>query len=122
MHMPFLVGSAATENTALVAAGAPNWQATGRGLFTGDASTVPVGNPTSGTFLYSNGGTLTARNRGGHVAPLVKPRDVQVFTASDTWMKGAGTVTVERHLIGGGGTGRISAAGTVRGGGRAGMN
>lgn len=63
----FLDASTATENLALLAGSAPNWQTMDRGVFLGDASTVPTGNPASGVFVYSESGSLKWRNSGGNV-------------------------------------------------------
>lgn len=76
-HMLFLDASAATENIALVAAAAPNWQTMDRGLFLGDASTVPTGNPASGVFIYSEAGVLKSRDPGGTVTSLAPSGSVQ---------------------------------------------
>lgn len=69
-HAFFLDASAATENIALVAAAAPNWQAMDRGLFIGDATTVPTGNPTAGGFLYVEAGALKYRGSGGTITTV----------------------------------------------------
>lgn len=69
-HMLFMDASAATENIALVATGAPNWQSMDRGLFIGDATTVPSGNPSSGGFLYVESGALKYRGSSGTVTTL----------------------------------------------------
>ncbi len=66
-HMLFADGSAATENLAFVAAAAPNWQTMDRGLFVGDASAPPTGNPSAGVFLYSESGAWKWRNGNGNV-------------------------------------------------------
>jgi len=62
--------SPATENIALVAAAAPNWQTMDRGLFIGDTSQVPTGNPANGGFLYVEAGALTYRGSGGTITVL----------------------------------------------------
>lgn len=69
-HAIFLDASAATENIALVAAAAPNWQSMDRGLFIGNASTVPTGNPSSGGFLYVEAGALKYRGSSGTITTL----------------------------------------------------
>lgn len=69
-HMFFCDASAATENIALVAAAAPNWQSMDRGLFIGDTTTAPTGDPSSGVFTYSNSGVLTVRQPDGAVIPV----------------------------------------------------
>lgn len=69
-YMFFCDASAATENIALVTASAPNWQSMDRGLFIGDASTAPTGNPSAGVFAYSSSGDLVARNTQGAVSTL----------------------------------------------------
>jgi hypothetical protein len=66
--MLFLDASAATENIALVTTGAPNWQTMDRGLFLGDASTVPTGNPAAGVFIYSEAGAAKCRGGGGTIS------------------------------------------------------
>ena len=52
-HMFFTDATAATENIALLAASAPNWQTMDRGIFIGNVSTRPTGVPTDGCFLFS---------------------------------------------------------------------
>lgn len=69
-YMLFLDASAATENIALLAGSAPNWQSMDRGLFIGNASTVPTGNPTSGGFLYVESGALKYRGSSGTITTL----------------------------------------------------
>jgi hypothetical protein len=69
-HAIFLDASAATENIALVAAAAPNWQSMDRGLFIGNVTTAPTGNPTSGGFLYVEAGALKYRGSSGTVTTL----------------------------------------------------
>lgn len=64
-HLIFADATATTENLALCAAAAPNWQTMDRGIFLGDASTAPTGNPASGGFLYSEAGALKWRGSGG---------------------------------------------------------
>jgi hypothetical protein len=68
--MFFMDASAATENIALVTTAAPNWQTMDRGLFIGDSSTAPTGNPSAGHFYYSNGGVPTFRTSGGAIINL----------------------------------------------------
>lgn len=69
-HMIFAEGNAASENIALLAASLPNWQSMDRGMFVGNATTVPTGNPTDGAFLYAESGTLKLRTSGGTVRDL----------------------------------------------------
>lgn len=69
-HMIFTDGSAATENIALLAAAAPNWQSMDRGLFIGNATTVPTGDPSSGGFLYVESGALKYRGSSGTITTL----------------------------------------------------
>jgi hypothetical protein len=52
-HMLFADFSTATENIALLAGAAPNFQSMDRGLAIGAATTIPTGNPASGLgFFY----------------------------------------------------------------------
>lgn len=67
-HLLFADGT--NLNIALVAASAPSWQGMERGLFIGDALAAPGSNPTSGAFLYSDGGTLFMRTSTGTVVNL----------------------------------------------------
>lgn len=69
-HMIFCDASAATENIALVTTAAPNWQSMDRGLFVGDMTTAPSGNPSAGVFLYSDTGDLKIRNTVGAVTQV----------------------------------------------------
>ena len=66
----FVDASAATENIALVTTAAPNWQSMDRGLFIGNATTVPTGNPSSGGFLYVESGALKYRGSSGTITTL----------------------------------------------------
>lgn len=58
-HMFFTDATGTTENIALFAAAAPNWQTMDRGIFFGNTSNAPTGNPTSGGFMYSSAGAGT---------------------------------------------------------------
>ncbi len=69
-HMLFLDASSATENIALLAGSAPNWQSMDGGIFIANASTVPTGNPTGGGFLYVEGGALKYRGSSGTITTL----------------------------------------------------
>lgn len=69
-HMIFLDATSTTENIALLTTGAPNWQGMDIGLFVGDNSAAPSGNPTSGHFYYSNAGVPTFRTSGGAIINL----------------------------------------------------
>lgn len=69
-HMLFTDATATTENIALLATAAPNWQTMDRGIFMGDASQIPTGNPASGGFLYVEAGALTYRGSGGTITVL----------------------------------------------------
>lgn len=53
-YMLYLEANAASENIALLAGAAPNWQSMDRGLFVGGVTTEPTGNPSGGCFLYFN--------------------------------------------------------------------
>lgn len=69
-HLLFLDATATTENIAVFAAAAPNWQAMDRGFFVGDTTAAPTGNPASGGFLYSEAGALKWRGSSGTVTTL----------------------------------------------------
>ena len=69
-HMIFTDASSATENIALLASGAPNWQSMDGGIFIGNASAVPSGNPSSGGFLYVESGALKFRGSSGTVTTI----------------------------------------------------
>lgn len=69
-HQLFLEGNAASENMALLAAALPNWQAMDRGIFMGNVTTAPTGNPSAGGFLYVVAGALTWRGSSGTVTTL----------------------------------------------------
>lgn len=69
-HLLFLDATATTENIAVFASAAPNWQSMDRGLFIGDTSTAPTGNPSSGGFLYSESGALKWRGSSGTVTVI----------------------------------------------------
>lgn len=69
-HLFFTDATATTENIAVFAAAAPNWQSMDRGFFVGDTSAAPSGNPSSGGFLYSESGALKWRGSSGTVTVL----------------------------------------------------
>ncbi len=69
-HMFSTDAAAATENIALLAASLPNWQTMDRGVFMGDVSNAPTGNPASGGFLYVVSGALTWRGSAGTVTTI----------------------------------------------------
>lgn len=69
-HMFFVDATSTTENIALLATAAPNWQTMDKGVFIGNADAAPTGNPASGGFLYVNAGALTYRGSGGTVTIL----------------------------------------------------
>lgn len=69
-HMFFMDASAATENIALLASAAPNWQSMDGGIFVANGTTIPAGNPSGGIFLYAEAGALKCRGSGGTVTVL----------------------------------------------------
>lgn len=69
-YMLFLDASAATENIALLTTSAPNWQSMDRGIFIGNTSTAPTGNPASGGFLYVEAGALKYRGSSGTITTI----------------------------------------------------
>lgn len=69
-YMLFLDASAATENIALLAGSAPNWQSMDRGLFIANSSTAPTGNPSGGGFLFVDSGALKWRGSSGTVTTI----------------------------------------------------
>lgn len=74
-HMLFLEANASSENVALLAASLPNWQSMDRGIFIGDATTAPTGNPTSGYFIYIDpaDGKLYSLGPGGTTTIIGRP-------------------------------------------------
>ncbi|MCK5609929.1 hypothetical protein KAR91_49105 [Candidatus Pacearchaeota archaeon] len=69
-HMFFTDATPATENIALLAAAAPNWQAMDRGLFIGNMSNAPTGDPTGGGYLFVDAGALKWHGSSGTVTPI----------------------------------------------------
>lgn len=74
-HMLVADASAATENIGLLSGSMPNWQSMDRGVFVGQATTAPTGNPADGVYLWTAdtvaGQTnLYARNENGKVEQL----------------------------------------------------
>jgi hypothetical protein len=69
-HMIFTDATATTENIALLAAAAPGWNAMDRGIFIGDTSSAPTGNPTGGGYLYVESGALKYRGSGGTITTV----------------------------------------------------
>ena len=65
--MLYLNGDATLENIALLTTAEPDWQTMDRGMFVGDVTTAPTGNPASGGFMYSAAGAGTWRGSGGTV-------------------------------------------------------
>lgn len=72
-HIFFIDASAATENIALCATAAPNWQSMDGGLFLENADTAPTGNPSGGVFIYAESGNLKVRESGGDVHTIGFP-------------------------------------------------
>jgi hypothetical protein len=70
-HM-LLVDSSSAEHDdiALCAVGAPNWQGMGLGIFIGNCTSAPSGNPASGGFLYVDSGALKYRGSSGTVTTI----------------------------------------------------
>lgn len=69
-YMAFFDASNTTENIALLTTAAPNWQSMDRGIFIGNAETVPAGNPADGGFLYVESGALKYRGSSGTITTL----------------------------------------------------
>lgn len=69
-HMVFVDASAATENIALLASSAPNWQSMDGGLFVANADTIPTGNPSGGGFLFVDSGALKFHGPSGTVTTI----------------------------------------------------
>ena len=68
--MFFTDATSTTENIALLATGAPNWQTMDRGLFIGNTETAPTGNPSSGGFMWVEAGALKYRGSSGTVTTI----------------------------------------------------
>ena len=49
---------------------APTWNSLQRGIFVGNATAIPTGNPTAGFYMYGNSGVPTFRNTSGNVVKL----------------------------------------------------
>lgn len=83
-YMIFCDASAATENIAFLATGAPGWGGMDRGFYVENVTTAPSSNPTSGFFHYSSGGQPTWRDDGGVVYSLTQATGGQNVTNSVT--------------------------------------
>lgn len=83
-HMIFMDATSTTENIALVATTAPNWQSMDNGLFIGNVATAPTGNPASGHYYYDNAGIPTWRSSGGAIMNLSQATGGQNVTNSVT--------------------------------------
>jgi hypothetical protein len=70
LYLFYAEGNAATENIAMVAPGSPGWNSMDRGIFIGDASTAPTGNPSNGGYMYSSTGALTWRGSSGTITTI----------------------------------------------------
>ncbi len=57
-YMLFLDGTATTQNIAIFAGSAPDWETLDRGLFFGNMNSAPTGTPVGGGFLYVDAGAL----------------------------------------------------------------
>ena len=66
-YMLFLDASSATENLVLLTTAAPAFNSMDGGIFLGDATTAPTGNPTAGIYVWSEAGAGKARGGGGTV-------------------------------------------------------
>jgi hypothetical protein len=74
----FLEANAASENIALLTGSAPNWQTMDRGIFQGESTTAPTGNPAAGFFAYG-----ADWNGAGTCVPFFRGEDgsiVKLFT------------------------------------------
>ena len=69
-HLLATDATATTENIILCAAAAPAWNTMDRGVFLGDTTQAPTGNPTSGGYLYSEAGALKWRGSSGTVTTI----------------------------------------------------
>jgi len=69
-YMFFTDATVTTENIALLTGSAPNWQTMDGGIFIGDCSTAPTGNPASGGFLYVEAGALKYRGSSGTITTI----------------------------------------------------
>lgn len=72
-YMLFVDASSDTENIALLTSAQPNWQSGDGILYWGNASAAPSGNPSSGVFVWAEGGELKARDGSGNVTTLTDP-------------------------------------------------
>jgi hypothetical protein len=83
-HLIFTDATSTTENIALCATAAPNWQSMDRGIFIENRETSPTGNPTSGFFYYSDSGQPTWRDDGGVTYSLTQATGGQNVTNNVT--------------------------------------
>ena len=69
-HMVYTDASSTTENIAFLSPSAPNWQSMDRGIFIGDVTTIPTGNPSAGGFMYVESGALKFRGSSGTITTI----------------------------------------------------
>jgi hypothetical protein len=63
-------GTGRDGNIGLLTSSVSNWQSMERGLFLGNAVTVPTGNPTGGVFLYNETNDVKIRRTDGDIVNL----------------------------------------------------
>jgi len=88
----FLEANAASENIALLTGSAPNWQTMDRGIFQGESTTAPTGNPAAGFFAYG-----ADWNGAGTCVPFFRGEDgsiVKLYTGTHI-ADAAGGATVD---------------------------
>ena len=80
-----LATDASVENVMICANAAPNFQSLVGGVFWGDATTIPTGNPTGGIFVWSAAGAGNARGGGGTVTPWAPAGPHCELCGYDSW-------------------------------------
>lgn len=71
-HLLMANSNGSNENIALLAASAPNWNGMDRGLFIGNISAAPTGDPSGGGYLYVSSGALYWRGSSGNITEIAR--------------------------------------------------
>lgn len=98
-HLFYTEGNASSENICMLGAALPAWNSMDRGLFIGNMTTAPTGNPTSGIYAWVDGDAFNIQNPSGTVRNLFSASGADKLGLTGTATKTANYTAAVGDLV-----------------------